>query len=267
MEWEGTKVTFPDELKNIPLEMGIDEAGRGPAVGPMIYTGAVAPLGYKWPDEINDSKQLTAEKREELFEMMKSLPIGFSTRVLSAEEISAQQTALVEPAISLNTISHRAARDIVKSFLNAGLKVQALFVDTVGKSDTYQDWLKSQFPDIDITVSSKADGKFKVVGAASICAKVTRDKLLDEFEFVEPGITATKDYGSGYPSDPKLVSWLKDNFDNVFGYPSIARFDWKPVKSMFEEKHCEADFESPEEHIPDSPFFATRHLKQFCHKQ
>ena len=265
MEWEGPEVSFPEELKEISLEMGIDEAGRGPALGPMVYAGAIAPLGYDWPDDVNDSKQLTAEHREKILEKIKTLPVGFSVRVLTAEEISAAQTAITSTPISLNTVSHRAARDIVRSFLDAGLKIEKLFVDTVGPADTYQEWLQNQFPSIKVKVAAKADATYKVVGAASICAKVKRDKLLEEFQFVEPGIEASRDFGSGYPGDPKVVDWIKENFDPVFGFPSVARFAWAPIKKAFETNHCEADFESPEEHIPDSSFFATRHLKQFCH--
>ncbi|EAY15981.1 ribonuclease HII family protein [Trichomonas vaginalis G3] len=261
--WEGVSVEFPDELKGIELEMGIDEAGRGPALGPMVYSGAIAPNKYEWPKDVDDSKKLTAEQREEIFDEIKKLPVGFAVRVISAEEISAKQTALVNPPISLNTVSHHAARDLVQAFLDKGLNIKALYVDTVGIAESYQDWLQDKFPNIKVTVRAKADATYKVVGAASICAKVTRDRLLADFKFEEPGLEISHDWGSGYPSDPKTSNWLETNFDPVFGYPSVARFDWKPIKMMFENNKMTADFELPDPHILDSPFFATRGLKQF----
>lgn len=262
-KWEGVSVEFPKELKGQPLEMGIDEAGRGPALGPMVYSGAVAPLGYKWPKDVDDSKKLTAEQREEVLDEIKKLPVGFAVRVISAEEISAKQTAIVNPPISLNTVSHHAARDLIQSFLDKGLLIQNLYVDTVGSADTYQEWLQDKFPSIKVKVAAKADATYKVVGAASICAKVKRDQLLNNFKFEEPGLEISHEWGSGYPSDPNTKEWLQNNFDPVFGYPSVARFDWKPIKMMFEENKMAADFELPDPHIPDSPFFATRGLKQF----
>ena len=75
-------------------------------------------------------------------------------------------------------------------------------------------------------------------------AKVTRDKQIENLELND------KDCGSGYPSDPKTKDWLKNNYDNVFGFGREVRFSWKTVDNMFKENNnkCEwEDYDSEEE--------------------
>ncbi len=78
-----------------------------------------------------------------------------------------------------------------------------MFVDTVGPPETYQLKLEQLFPSLSITVSKKADSIYPIVGAASIVAKVNRDRLLKQWTFVEGDdvVTVGGDgaYGSGYP--------------------------------------------------------------------
>lgn len=75
-----------------------------------------------------------------------------------------------------------------------------VFIDLVGsKEEKYQQFLKSHFPSLKITVSKKADSIFPIVGAASIAAKVTRDQLLSNWSFLESGFSK-EELGSGYPS-------------------------------------------------------------------
>lgn len=75
-------------------------------------------------------------------------------------------------------------------------------MDLVGKKEEdYQQLLRSHFPNIEIIVSKKADSIFPIVGAASICAKVTRDKRMREWEFEEDGFgVLAKEMGCGYPN-------------------------------------------------------------------
>jgi ribonuclease H2 subunit A len=89
-----------------------------------------------------------------------------------------------------------------------------VFVDTVGPSAAYQSKLEAAFPTLKFTVTSKADSKFPIVGAASIAAKVTRDSILRHWTFSEAfggGHDDDKDdgdvdnFGTGYPSGPALL--------------------------------------------------------------
>jgi ribonuclease H2 subunit A len=259
MEWSGVDLTIPEELRGQSLEMGIDEAGRGPVLGPMVYGCSFARLGYSWPPSVTDSKQLTAQERESILENMKTLPIGFGTRVLTAEEISAKM--LSSTPTNLNEMSHNAARMLIQSVLDRGLIISVLFVDTVGPERKYQEKLSQFFPQISITVSKKADSKYKAVGAASIQAKVLRDKLIHEFVFVEPRLQFSREFGSGYPSDPNTITWLQQEFDPVFGYPSIARFSWGSVETIFKKQKAIAEFEAEIDPLKDSNFYAERNLR------
>ena len=74
-------------------------------------------------------------------------------------------------------------------------------MDALGNTTTYEQYLSSQFPGIKFTVESKADFKFKIVGAASVAAKVTRDACIEEWTYEEPDYTPLEtELGSGYPS-------------------------------------------------------------------
>ena len=75
-----------------------------------------------------------------------------------------------------------------------------VYVDTVGPPEKYQDKLKGIFPKIDTTVAKKADATYAIVSAASICAKVARDKAVNNWKFTEGIELKDENYGSGYPA-------------------------------------------------------------------
>ena len=83
-------------------------------------------------------------------------------------------------------------------------KHSKVYVDALGTTSTYEKYLSSLFPGIDFTVTSKADSKFKIVGAASVAAKVTRDACVEGWCFEESEdkeeLTWSAELGSGYPS-------------------------------------------------------------------
>ena len=85
-----------------------------------------------------------------------------------------------------------------------------VYVDALGTTTTYEQYLTSLFPGINITVTTKADSKFKIVGAASVAAKVTRDCCIEGWYFEEEseadsGIKPwSRQLGSGYPSGEPL---------------------------------------------------------------
>ena len=87
-----------------------------------------------------------------------------------------------------------------------------------------------------MTVKAKADSLFPVVSAASIFAKVTRDKAVKNWQFVENLQDLDSDYGSGYPSDPKTKAWLRKHVDPVFGFPQFVRFSWSTAQAILEKE-------------------------------
>eukprot|EP00698_Gefionella_okellyi_P018512 TRINITY_DN5559_c0_g1_i2.p1 TRINITY_DN5559_c0_g1~~TRINITY_DN5559_c0_g1_i2.p1 ORF type:complete len:276 (+),score=40.85 TRINITY_DN5559_c0_g1_i2:12-839(+) len=216
-----------------PCMLGIDEAGRGPVLGPMVYGCFYCPIAKEKDLKaigVNDSKKLNEDQRDSQFVKLKDCKWGgYELVVLSAEELSNKM--LRREKYNLNLISHDAAAQLIRTVLDKGVNVTHVYVDTVGDAKKYQEKLKRQFVNLEITVCPKADSLYPTVSAASICAKVTRDALLRDWSFAEPNIAADRQFGSGYPSDPHTVSWLKRNFDPVFGFPSLIRFSWGTTKN------------------------------------
>ena len=85
----------------------------------------------------------------------------------------------------MNNISHTTASELIKYVKSQGIKLKNVYVDTVGPPKKYQQYLEKQFPEMDITVSKKADDIYPTVSAASIVAKVLRDHIISSWEFEE----------------------------------------------------------------------------------
>ena len=233
--------------------MGIDEAGRGPTLGPMVYGSAFCAV----EDEeklrkmgFMDSKQLTEEKRDKLWAaLQKEGFIGWRIRVLQATEIS-EGMLRKHTKYNLNAMSHDAAIGLVQGVLALGINVRKLVVDAVGDPERYQAKLADLFPSIECKVEPKADANYPIVSAASICAKVPRDAILHEWVFEDPAICDDRDWGCGYPSDEHTKRWMRDNLHPVFGWPDLVRFSWGPSKEVLDkepEKHGACTVEWPDE--------------------
>ncbi|BGP19115.1 hypothetical protein JCM10213_008038 [Rhodosporidiobolus nylandii] len=234
----------PREVKGEWM-LGVDEAGRGPALGPQVYGIAFCKLSYA--DSLKelgfaDSKTLTDPLREELFKVIleHKEDVKYACTVMSPGDISAGM--LRRTPYNLNAQSHDCTINLIREVLEKGYNLKECYVDTVGPAADYQAKLSGFFPTVSFTVTSKADALFPIVSAASIVAKVTRDRILEDWTFAEPGVgegeegDAARLFGSGYPSDPKTVAWLQDNFDPVFGFPNVARFSWAPVRNALQKK-------------------------------
>ncbi|NP_989146.1 ribonuclease H2 subunit A [Xenopus tropicalis] len=219
--------------------LGIDEAGRGPVLGPMVYGICYCPVARKKDLQdlkVADSKTLSEAERERLFEKLNSTSdyIGWALHILSPNIIS---TSMQQRAkYNLNALSHDTAIGLIQFALDAGVQLKEVFLDTVGPAEKYQDKLKKIFPELDVTVRPKADSLFPVVSAASICAKVARDRVVKEWKFVEDLGDPDAEYGSGYPNDPKTKDWLSRHLDPVFGYPQFVRFSWSTTQTILGNK-------------------------------
>lgn len=215
-----------------PCLLGIDEAGRGPVLGPMVYGCAYCPLDQK--DRIStlqfaDSKVLTETKRDELYEsILADSSMGWAVDVIDPNDLSARM--LRREKISLNTISFESAMGLIRNTLDLGVLLSEVYVDTVGDPEKYQTMLTERFPGIKFTVSKKADSLFPIVSAASIVAKVTRDRALRDWIMDETSLEIARGFGSGYPGDPETKTWLEEHFNPVFGFPSLVRFSWSTCK-------------------------------------
>lgn len=212
------------------LVLGIDEAGRGPVIGPMVYTGAVISLAEH--DDlvrlchVADSKMLDERHRLASLQQLHQLKsFRAFTVAVTPREISTTMTG--RSGRNLNTLSHETAMQIIRdaTLASAG-KLCAAYVDTVGPPETYQARLAGRFPHLRVTVSKKADAKYPIVSAASIVAKTTRDAA----------ITALgENMGSGYPSDPRAMAWLRSHVHRFFVFRhayDYVRHSWGPVVQL-----------------------------------
>ena len=219
--------------------MGIDEAGRGPTLGPMVYGSAFCAV----EDEIklrqmgfNDSKQLTEAKRDQLWEELQTVGfIGWRINALDAKEISEGMLRRYQK-YNLNAMSHDTAIGLVRGVLATGVNLRYLYVDTVGDPEWYQAKLADLFPTLHVVVEKKADSKFPIVSAASICAKVPRDRLLDSWPCDNPRICTDRTWGCGYPGDKETQRWTRENLHPVFGWPDNVRFSWGPSKEVLDKE-------------------------------
>ncbi|KAG7164939.1 Ribonuclease H2 subunit A-like [Homarus americanus] len=264
--WVNTFVdsTIPDICKEEPCVLGVDEAGRGPVLGPMVYGICFCPVS-KHEDlkaaGVADSKTLSEEQREKIFSIMheNSDYIGWSLEVISPLNIS--NSMYKRPKVSLNEVSHNAAIGLIKRAIAAGVKVSEVYVDTVGPPEKYQAKLQDVFPTIKVIVEKKADALFPCVSGASICAKVARDRALKKWEFPEG--TEVDNWGSGYPGAEKIidekcvpVTWNdEDEEDEKDKTPSVLQF--------FARKHKSSDGGSAAPPPPKKRhhFFTERCLK------
>ncbi|CAI9273180.1 unnamed protein product [Lactuca saligna] len=240
------------EWASTPCMMGIDEAGRGPVLGPMVYGCLYCPVSYKETLstlEFADSKTLKEEKREELFESLKTdKTIGWAVDVIDPKELSAKM--LQKNKINLNEISHESAMGLVKRVLDMGYLLTEVYVDTVGDPEKYTVKLSARFPSVKFVVAKKADSLYPVVSGASIVAKVTRDRALRNWVFDETAENMHREFGSGYPGDPATKDWLEHHKHPVFGFPSLVRFSWGTCNSYLKdgvEVLWEADKEDEDE--------------------
>lgn len=245
-----------------PHMLGIDEAGRGPVLGSMVYGICWCPVA-KLDDlralKVADSKTLTFKQREQLFKGIQDCPwLGYEVDVISADRLSREM--MRRQRINLNAISHDSAIMLIHAVIAHGVNVREVYVDTVGDAGKYQEKLSAIFPGVSITVSKKADSLFPIVSAASIAAKVTRDLNLEAWSFAEETprplglhtpyrslteftqLRCSRRLGSGYPGDPLTKIWLQNHLDPVFGYPRLVRFSWGTTKKILKGAAVQAEF-------------------------
>ena len=155
---------------------GIDEAGRGPLAGPVVAGAVILPRDCRIL-YLNDSKQLSAKKREELYDIIIEKAVSVGVGVVGPERID---------EINILQATYEAMRQAVGKLL---FRPDILLNDAVTIPELY-------IPQVPII---KGDAKSVSIAAASIVAKVTRDRMMAEYDGVYPGygFAANKGYGSG----------------------------------------------------------------------
>jgi ribonuclease H2 subunit A len=185
---------------------------------------------------------------------------------MSARDVSAGMLRPGAANYNLNAQAMDATVELIHGVVEErGVDVKEVYIDTIGNPQTYQKKLERIFPALKITVAKKADSLYPCVSAASVCAKVTRDAALDVcyYEMVrnwkKPGQDVVEGWGSGYPSDPKCVGWLRKDMDSLFGWGIECRFSWGTAKEMLESKGAlKVDWVTDEDYVetPLTDFFS-----------
>lgn len=200
--------------------LGIDEAGRGSVLGPLVIAGVVIPdkkenildnMGVK------DSKKLTPERREILSRKLKKM-FEWDTVIYSASDID----SLRAKGVNLNEIERKGMQELILK-----LKSDRVIVDAVDvKPERFQDKLE-RATKANVKAEHKADDTYIEVGAASIIAKHTRDVAIAEInrDFADMG-----GIGSGYPSDPTTKKFLSNYTYNEM--PDFVRKSWSTVAKL-----------------------------------
>lgn len=200
--------------------LGIDEAGRGSVLGPMVIAGVVVPEKMEKILErmgVKDSKRLTPNRRTILSRKLKKM-FDYEIVVISAREIDELRAS----GVNLNEIEKNAMESIIMK-----LEPEKAIVDAVDvKAERFQQNLCND-TGFNVIAEHKADDKYIEVSAASIIAKAERDAQIAEInkEFIKSG-----GIGSGYPSDPTTKKFLTNyTYDEM---PDFVRRSWATVAKM-----------------------------------
>jgi ribonuclease HII len=190
------------------LLLGIDDAGRGPVIGPMVLAGVLADektirsfkkLGVK------DSKLLTAKRREYLAEKIKEKVEIFEVTLAFPPEIEERNHA----GIDLNKLEALKMAEVINK-INKGFKKIKVIIDcpSVGIAK-WQDYLKTKIhnlSNLEVVCEHKADKNYPVVAAASIIAKSVREKEMNKLK-----AKYGPEIGSGYCHDPATCKFLEEH--------------------------------------------------------
>lgn len=166
------------EFFNMGMEYvcGIDEAGRGPLAGPVVIASVIMPA-HSMIEGVNDSKKVTESKREKLYDIITQEAISYGIGIIYQDEID---------EINILQATKKGLTEALKSM---EVKPNVILVDALNGIDTLGIPYKSII---------KGDAKSYSIAAASILAKVTRDRIMREWDKVYPeyGFAGHKGYGT-----------------------------------------------------------------------
>ena len=202
---ENDLLSYENELydKGIELIAGVDEVGRGPLIGPVVTAAVILPKGYIL-EGLTDSKKLTEKKREKFYD------------IIMKDALSVSIGMMDESVIDEVNIYEATKLAMIQAIDNLSIKPEHVLIDAMKL-------------DIDIPTTSiiKGDAKSESIAAASVIAKVTRDRMMYELDKKYPmyGFGSHK----GYPT--------KKHIDALYKYGLIEgyRKTYAPVKDMVKE--------------------------------
>ena len=202
--------------------LGIDEAGRGPVIGPLIIAGVMVEEGDESKFKgVKDSKLLSHGKRVELDKIIKSNS-KYKIIEVSPREID---EALLSEHLNLNWLEAQKQAEIINE-----LKPDKAIIDCPSPNcSAYENYLMGllKSKEVILVVEHKADIKYPTCSAASILAKVRREEEMKKIK------EKYGDTGPGYPANPVTKKFVAENFEK---YPEIFRKTWSTFKKVVKAK-------------------------------
>lgn len=206
--------------------LGVDEAGKGPFIGPLVIAGAI----IEKKDEsklidmgVKDSKLISRRNRDLMFKKIVDVIKNYEIIVINPEEID---EAIFSQEMNLNKLEGVKTAALINKF-----KPDIAIIDCPSPNpELYKQFLLKRIKNkkIKLIIEHKADFKYPIVGAASILAKVTRDKSIDDLK------KKYGEIGSGYLTDEITQKFIKENFEF---HPEIFRKSWKTFENLKNEKN------------------------------
>jgi len=196
--------------------LGIDEAGRGAVIGPMVIAGVL----IEKRDEqvlkelkVRDSKLLTVRQREFFYHKVADIAKDYLVIKIPANEIDE-----LRKTKNLNRIEAEKMAEIIRA-----LKPDVAVVDAPQVSaDKFKQYLSALAKnDTEIIAENKADKNYPVVAAASVLAKVERDREIEKIKKMV-GV----DFGVGYSHDERTIKFLQELIDKDKKFPDFVRKSW-----------------------------------------
>ncbi len=199
--------------------LGIDEAGRGPVVGSLHMCGYL--IDEKKVPElkklgVKDSKLLSPQKRESIFREIEKLSDDFVILKTTAKEIDSLRSRS-----NLNKLEISKMKELIRLLQPGKVIIDAL----ESNEKKFLSKVAAGMDGVEIVAENFADKNYLEVGAASICAKVSRDAEIEGLHKIYG------DFGSGYTSDPRTITFLKD-WIKENSVPDCVRKSWITFQSL-----------------------------------
>ena len=201
------------------LVCGVDDAGRGSMLGPLVIAGVMiqkSKIRRLSSMGVKDSKQLSAARRDILYKRI--------TEIADGCYVSRIGPRTIDRSVQRHDLNNLEARYMAKVI--ARLRPDVSYVDSCDVNPKrfgrkVSDMSKSPR----VHSYHKADARYAVVSAASIVAKVSRDRAISR-------LRKRHDVGSGYPSDSRTVGFVQGYIDANGSVPDFVRASWRPVREM-----------------------------------
>ncbi len=209
--------------------LGIDESGRGPVIGDMVIAGVLLPTKESELElvksGVKDSKKLSKHKREDLFPLIQEISTKVITKVISASQVDEWRKNKgslndMEAKFFSQVISEAPARRI---FVDCSDVITGTFRERMEryKGGNIQGLVCRHF----------ADDTFPVVSAASVVAKVVRDRRIFRLS------RSFGEMGSGYCHDPRTLSFLQNWLDDNGSFPDFVRKTWYTARRLKDSRN------------------------------